>query len=91
MTLFVLNTGARDATVCSLRWERKVRSPDLRYSTFVIPRDAVVDGRGKVRGAVKGRKRDGVLVLNRVSQSIVEARRGKHRKHSRFVVILCRQ
>ena len=41
----------------------------------------MIDGKGKVRGAVKGRKRDRVLVLNRVSQSIVEARRGKHPTH----------
>jgi len=37
--------------------------------------------RGKVRGTVKGRKRDRVLVLNRVSQSNVDARRDKHRTH----------
>jgi integrase len=81
MALFVLNTGARDATVCSLRWEWEVRSPELRYSIFVVPKDAVIDVKGKVRGAVKGRKRDRVLVLNHVSQSIVEARRGKHLTH----------
>jgi hypothetical protein len=33
------------------------------------------------RGAVKGRKRDRVLVLNHVAQSIVEARRGRHPTH----------
>lgn len=81
MALFVLNSGARDAAVCGLRWEWEVRSPDLRYSIFVIPKDAVVEGKGKVRGAVKGRKRDRVLVLNRVSQSIVESRRGQHPTH----------
>ncbi len=43
MALFVLNTGARDATVCSLRWEWEVRSAELRYSIFVVPRDAVID------------------------------------------------
>jgi hypothetical protein len=62
MALFVLNTGARDAAVCGLRWQWEVRSPDLRYSIFVVPKDAVVEGKGKVRGAVKGRKRDRVLV-----------------------------
>src|SRR5438105_3937331 len=81
MALFVLNTGARDAAVCSLRWEWEVRSPELRYSIFVVPKDTVIDVKGKVRGAVKGRKRDRVLVLNRVAQSIVEARRGKHPTH----------
>ena len=78
MALFVLNTGARDAAACSLRWDWEVRSPDLRYSIFVVPKDAVINGKGKVRGAVKGRKRDRVLVLNRVSQSVIDARRGKH-------------
>ena len=34
-----------------------------------------------MRGAVKGRKRDRVLVLNRVAQSVVEARRGKQATH----------
>jgi integrase len=81
MALFVLNTGARDATVCSLRWEWEVRSPELRYSIFVVPKNAVINARGKVRGAVKGRKRDRVLVLNRVAQSVVEARRGKQATH----------
>jgi integrase len=41
----------------------------------------VIDVKAKVRGAVKGRKRDRVVVLNRVSQSVVEARRGKHPTH----------
>lgn len=81
MALFVLNTGARDATVCSLRWDWEVQAPELRYSIFVVPRDAVIKSKGKVRGAVKGRKRDRVLILNRVSQSIVDARRGKHSTH----------
>jgi integrase len=81
MTLFALNTGARDAPICSLRWDWEVSSPDLRYSIFVVPKDAVIHGKGKTRGAVKGRKRDRVLVLNRISQSSVEARRGKHVTH----------
>jgi integrase len=41
----------------------------------------VIDVKGKVRGAVKGRKRDRVLVLNRLAQSIIEARPGKHPTH----------
>ena len=53
--MFVLNSGARDAAVCTLRWEWEVRSSDLRYSIFVIPKNTVIDGKGKVRGAVKGR------------------------------------
>lgn len=58
-----------------------MRSPELRYSIFVVPKDTVIEVKGKVRGAVKGRKRNRVLVLNRVAQSIIEARRGKHPTH----------
>jgi hypothetical protein len=79
--LVVLNSATRDVTVCSLRWEWEVRSPERPYSIFVVPKDKVIDVKGKVREAVKGRKRDRVLVLNRVSRSIVEARRGKHPTH----------
>ena len=56
MALFVLNTGARDAAACSPRWDWEVRSPDQRYSIFVVPKDAVINGKGKVRDAVKGRR-----------------------------------
>jgi integrase len=56
-------------------------NPELRYSIFVVPKDTLIEGKGKVRGAVKGRKRNRVLVLNRVAQSIIEARRGKHPTH----------
>ena len=41
----------------------------------------MIESKGKVRGAVKGRKRDRVLILNRVSQSIVDTRREKHPTH----------
>ena len=58
-----------------------MRSPELRYSIFVVPKDTVIEVKGKVRGAVKGRKRNRVLVLKRVAQSIIEARRGKHPTH----------
>ena len=49
----MLNTGARDATVCSLRWEWEVRSLESPFSIFVVPKDTVIDVEGKVRGAVK--------------------------------------
>jgi hypothetical protein len=53
----------------------------LRYSIFVVPKDTVIDVKGNVRSAVKGGKRDRMLALNRVAQSIIEARRGKHPAH----------
>ena len=54
MALFMLNTGARDAAACSLRWEWEVRSPKLRYSIFVVPKDAVIESNGKVTPRKKG-------------------------------------
>ncbi len=50
MALFVLNTGARDAAVCSLRWEWEVRSPELRYSIFVVPKNAVIEVKARCAG-----------------------------------------
>ncbi len=67
MALFTLNTGARDTVVCSLRWEWERTHKDIPHSVFVVPKQFV-----------KGRKTERVLVLNRVSQSVIEAQRGKH-------------
>jgi integrase len=67
MSLFALNTGARDDVVCSLRWEWEIRVPELGCSVFEVPAENV-----------KGRKRSRVLVLNSVAQSVVDAVRGDH-------------
>lgn len=67
MALFALNTGARDAVVCGLRWEWEIRVPELGASVFNIPRQNV-----------KGRKRSRVLVCNSVAQNIIETVRGHH-------------
>ncbi|MBX3625351.1 MAG: tyrosine-type recombinase/integrase [Rhizobacter sp.] len=67
MSLFVLNTGARDDVVCSLSWEWEIRIPELGISVFEVP--AV---------NVKGRKRSRLLVCNSVAQSVIEAVRGQH-------------
>ena len=66
MVLFDLNTGARDAVVCGLKWEWEISIPELGVSVFDIPRENV-----------KGRKRGRVLVCNTVAQSIIEGQRGK--------------
>lgn len=66
MALFGLNTGARDSVVCGLRWEWERRHDALPYSVFLVPAEFV-----------KGRKGDRVLILNRVSQSVIDAQRGK--------------
>jgi integrase len=67
MSLFTLNTGARDEVVCSLRWEWEIRVPELGISVFEVP-----------AASVKGRKRSRLLVCNSVAQSIVESVRGEH-------------
>lgn len=67
MSLFVLNTGARDDVACSLRWEWEIKVPELGVSVFEVP-----------RRHVKGRKLSRVLVCNSVAQSVVESARGQH-------------
>jgi integrase len=67
MVLFDLNTGARDDVVCNLRWEWEVYLEELECSVFIVP-----------PRYVKGRKGWRPLVCNRVAQSILEERRGKH-------------
>ena len=37
MVEFAVNTGARDANVCGLRWAWEVPVPELKRSVFVIP------------------------------------------------------
>jgi len=67
MALFDLQTGARDAVVCGLRWEWEIPVPELGISVFEVP-----------RRAVKGRRHARVLVCNSVAQSIIESLRGEH-------------
>lgn len=67
MALFDLNSGARDDVVCNLRWEWEVHLKELECSVFIVP-----------PRYVKGRKGWRPLVCNRVAQSILEERRGKH-------------
>lgn len=70
MALFALNTGARDDVVCSLRWEWEVPLPEFGVSVFIVPKQ-------HVKGT-ENTKRDRVLVLNRVAQSVIESVRGQH-------------
>jgi integrase len=67
MVLFDLQTGARDAVVCGLRWEWEIPVPELGLSVFEVPRQAV-----------KGRQRVRILVCNSVAQSIIESVREQH-------------
>ena len=70
MSLFALNTGARDDVICSLRWAWELKIPELGVSVFVVPREKT-----------KGRRREHVLILNSVAQSVVEEARGHHETH----------
>jgi integrase len=68
MTEFAVNTGAREANVCGLRWDWEVRVPELGRSVFVIPPEFFKTNRKHV------------LILNDVAWSLVEARRGEHKE-----------
>ena len=64
MALFAVNTGCRDAEICGLRWAWEVAVPELETSVFIIPGTSVKNGEERL------------VVLNRIAQSVVEARRG---------------
>jgi integrase len=67
MALFMLNSGVRDEVVCGLKWEWEIDIPELETSVFLVPKDSV-----------KGRKRDRILVCNKVAKQIIETQRGLH-------------
>jgi integrase len=77
MSLFTLNTGARDDVVCSLEWAWEIKVPELGISVFEVPRQNV-----------KGRKRSRLLVCNSVAQSVIESVRGQHEQ---FVFVYRRE
>jgi len=66
MALFGVNTGCRDAEICGLRWDYEVEVPELKTSVFIIPGSGVKNGD------------DRLVVLNRVADSVIQSRRGKH-------------
>jgi integrase len=66
MALFKVNTGTREKEVCNLRWDWEVPVAELGTSVFIIPEDRVKNGEERL------------LVLNRVSRSVIEEVRGKH-------------
>jgi integrase len=66
MSLFAVNTGCRDAEICSLKWEWEVQVPELNTSVFIVP------GRH-----VKNRD-DRLIVLNGIARRVVEEIRGQH-------------
>ena len=66
MVLFALNTGARDANVCRLRWDWERQLPELGRSVFVIPPAEFKTNRTHVR------------ILNDAAWSVVQECRGMH-------------
>lgn len=76
MTLFALNTGARDENVCGLRWTWEVPVPEVGRSVFVVPASEFKS------------KRAHVLILNDVAWRVVEEQR---KKHDDFVFVYRRE
>lgn len=67
MALFAVNTGCRDAEMCSLQWAWEVSVPEIwGGSVFIIPAEKVKN------------REDRLVVLNDVARSIIEELRGEH-------------
>jgi integrase len=76
MSLFALNTGARDENVCGLRWAWEVPVPEVGRSVFVVPASEFKS------------KRPHVLILNDIAWRVVEEQRGLHQE---FVFVYRRE
>jgi integrase len=70
MALFTLNTCIRDDVVCNLQWSWEVRTKELPFSVFEVPKEHV-----------KGQKSSRLLVCNSVAMSILDSVRGMHPTH----------
>lgn len=66
MALFKVNTGTREAEVCTLKWEWEIKVPDLNTTIFQIPAERVKN------------RDDRIVVLNTTARSVIESVRGKH-------------
>lgn len=67
MALFAVNTGCRDAEICSLRWDWEIKVPGMNdTSVFIIPAEHVKN------------REDRVVVLNHVASSVIEEVRDQH-------------
>jgi integrase len=64
MALFAVNTGCRDREICNLRWEWEIKTP--HGSVFIIPGQKVKN------------REDRLVILNQISQSVIEEMRNKH-------------
>jgi len=64
--LFYVNAGPREQELCALRWAWERRIPELEATVFMLPAEFNKNGQERV------------IVLNRVSQAVVERQRGRH-------------
>jgi integrase len=64
-----VSTGCREQEVCRLRWDYKVKVPELDTSVFIIPKDYVKNGGERL------------VVVNPVARSVVDSMRGLHPTH----------
>jgi len=66
MALFKVNTGCREAEVCSLRWEWEEEIPHLNTSVFVIPAHMVKN------------REERLVILNSTARAVLDEVRGGH-------------
>lgn len=70
MALFAVNTGCRDAEVCSLQWDWEVNVPGIEdASVFIIPAEKVKN------------REERLVVLNQIAKSVIDSVRGEHSKY----------
>jgi integrase len=69
MALFAIHTGARENVVAELRWAWEIKMPEIGASVFLVP------------GEFTKNETTCLIVLNSVSQKVVDSRRGKHTTH----------
>jgi integrase len=79
MSLFKVNTGLREQSVCWLRWDWEVKIPELKTSIFLIPGRKMSYSDGIWPG--EKNKEDQIVVLNPIASSIIEGQRDKHSEY----------
>ncbi len=76
MSLYKVNTGAREQEVCQLSWDWEVEVPELNTLVFLIP-GWLDDGEGLVKN-----REDRLHVLNKIAISVIKkARKQRPAKH----------
>ena len=67
MAIFAVNTGCRDAEICSLLWDWEVAVPELGTSLVIVLGRRVKNGE------------DRLVVLNGIARSVIDASVGSLR------------